>query len=146
MAKGIHSKRLQKVRALKRNVVRNTIRAENFERLGRLHYSVKNAFLTPNDPNAMFPQRRPPRYIDFRSETIEPVSCPVRSIKWKLQRPDPVQAADVEMKGEPTKTDDEINLSELSKSLAKVERTVKKAKARASTRQATRQSTRQSTR
>lgn len=131
MAKGIHSKRLQKVRALKRNVVRNTIRAENFERLGRLHYSVKNAFVAPTDPNAMFPQRRPPRYIDFRSETIEPISCPVRSIKWKLQRPDPVAPADVEMKGETPKTDDSINLSELSKSLATVERRVTRSKVRA---------------
>ena len=65
MAKGIRSKRLQAARSLKRAVVRSTIRAENFERLGRLHYSVTNAFVAPNDPNAMFPQKWAPWYIDF---------------------------------------------------------------------------------
>jgi hypothetical protein len=107
---------------MKRDVVRSTVKQENFERLGRVHYSVKSAFLHPNDPTARFPQHQRPRYIDFRSETIEPFKCPVRSTKWKKERePDPMLTG-MDVEGATSAPQEAMDLRDLRSSLATIER------------------------
>ena len=86
MAKGIRSKRLQKFKAMKRDVVRKTVDADRLASLGKAEPKKKNAFLYPNDPDAEFPQRRHKMGIDFRSDAITPFETLVRSTKMFEQR------------------------------------------------------------
>ena len=86
MAKGIRSKQRQRWSKLKREVIRNTRGVEHLKSLGTKHYTPKNAFLNPDDPEAVFPQHKVPVRMDFRSDAIMGYECPVKSDKIMKQR------------------------------------------------------------
>eukprot|EP01056_Protomagalhaensia_sp_Gyna25_P004297 Protomagalhaensia_sp_Gyna_25__4296@NODE_3925_length_402_cov_456_730028_g3358_i0_p1_GENE_NODE_3925_length_402_cov_456_730028_g3358_i0NODE_3925_length_402_cov_456_730028_g3358_i0_p1_ORF_typecomplete_len107_score4_54DUF2423/PF10338_9/3_3e07Laps/PF10169_9/0_066_NODE_3925_length_402_cov_456_730028_g3358_i081365 len=86
MAKSIRSKVKRKWRAAKRRLYDKTIEPEN---LAKKHASLvtvikkeyktpvqaKNAFLHPNDPEAVIPQVQPRKLIDFRCENLIAEEC-----------------------------------------------------------------------
>lgn len=126
MAKGIRSKRLQKFKGLKREVVRRTVEAERFNKLGPKENTKKNAFLYPNDPEAVFPQRRAKMGIDFRSEAITPFDTIVHSKKLFEQRV-PYSAPERITASQPEPVD--IYMGDLGNSLKTIEKGMKKRRA-----------------
>ncbi|OMJ67390.1 hypothetical protein SteCoe_35458 [Stentor coeruleus] len=126
MAKGIRSKRLQKFKAMKRETVKKTIDAERLANLGILPISKKNAFLHPNDPEAVFPQRRPKIGMDFRSDAIAPTETLVKSKKIFNQRI-PYEKPEQMIGREPEAP--EIYLGELGATLKGIEKNFNKKNA-----------------
>ena len=123
MAKGIKSKRMQKFKSIKRDTVKRTIEAERFAKLGIPQHTKKNAFLYPNDPEAVFPQRVPKMGIDFRSEAIAPFDTIVKSKKIFNQRI-PYEAPVRILATVPEPED--LYMGELGASLKSIEKTFKK--------------------
>jgi hypothetical protein len=123
MAKGIKSKRLQKFKAMKREVVKKTVDAERLAKLGPLPMSKKNAFLYPGDPEAVFPQRRPKIGMDFRSDAIAPFEALVKSKKLFEQRTEPVITEQL-VGREPAEP--EMYMGELESSLRTIQRSINK--------------------
>ncbi|KAM3143028.1 hypothetical protein pb186bvf_004846 [Paramecium bursaria] len=81
MAKSQRSKVKRRWRSLKRLHVENTIVKKDVAELSqKLEATIqnrqyrteelKNAFLHPNDPQAIFPQYKPPLLVDFRSSAL----------------------------------------------------------------------------
>lgn len=130
MAKGLRSKRLQRTLALKREAVRKTIEPSLLRRLGTTHIRPKNAFLLPNDPEAVFPQQIPSTPLDFRSEAITPFECPIRSKKLERSR-QALPTRGEAMVTAPDAMEEDLSLSELKHTLGNIEKNIKrKAKMR----------------
>ena len=126
MAKGLRSKRMQRNKGLKRDVMRKVIEPKRMEALGTQHLTPKSAFLYPNDPDAVFPQHKVPNRIDFRSSAIATFQPIVRSKKFFEERKGFEQA--IYMKPENVEIPD-MFMGELSYSIKNIEKTmVKKAK------------------
>jgi hypothetical protein len=123
MAKGIKSKRMQKFKAMKREVVRRTVDSERLQRLGVPEYTKKNAFLYPNDIDAVFPQRKPKIGMDFRSEAIAPFDTIVKSTRLFEQRAPYIPVE--QLKGRAVEIP-EINLWDLGNSLKSIEKGMNK--------------------
>lgn len=123
MAKGIRSKRLQKFKAMKRDVVRKTVDADRLANLGKVEPRKKNAFLYPNDIDAEFPQRRPKIGMDFRSDAIAPFETLVKSTKLFEHRQElrPIERIEGRAPEEP-----ELYMGELGRSLKNIERGMNK--------------------
>ena len=126
MAKGLRSKRMQRNKGLKRDIVRKLILPKQMEALGTQHFTLKNAFLYPNDPEAVFPQHKVPNPIDFRSTAIATFQPIVRSQKFFEERKGFAEAID--MSPENIQIPD-MFMGELTYSIQNIEKTmVKKAK------------------
>mmetsp|Transcript_17223 Transcript_17223/g.30971 ORF Transcript_17223/g.30971 Transcript_17223/m.30971 type:complete len:134 (+) Transcript_17223:4754-5155(+) len=127
MAKGLRSKRAQKFKSYKRALVRRTIEREQLEQLGTVNYvTPKNAFLMPNDPEAIFPQKRPKIPMDFRSEAITPFELLVKSKNMMKER----MPAMIEIVPEVVLPEPELFMGDMISSITNIEKRTKKKQKR----------------
>jgi hypothetical protein len=128
MAKGLRSKRQQRLKGYKRAVIKRTVEREQLASLGTVDYHTpKNSFLNPNDPEAIFPQRRPKVHMDFRSEAIAPFELLIKSNKMQLERTAPM----IEIIPEVSVPDPEMFMGDMLSSIANIEKQTKKRQRRA---------------
>lgn len=127
MAKGLRSKRQQRLKSYKRAVIRRTLEREQLAQLGTVDYHIpKNAFLTPNDPEAVFPQRRVRLPMDFRSEAIAPFEPLVKSKKMQLERMPNL----IEITPEVALPEPELFMGDMISSITNIEKRTKKKEKR----------------